>query len=118
MKLFSYITGFVLSLALTLTAYFLVEAHVASGHAFILHEMLIPIILGLAFVQLIVQMIFFLHLHKESGPRWNLAIFISTVGIVFIILAGSLWIMGHVNHDMTPEQMEAHILSKEGIHRY
>lgn len=103
-----YITGFILSIILTLTAFLLVMQNLLSGPALVL------VILGLALIQLWVQLIFFLHLDLEKGPRWNLAIFISTVGIVLLLVVGSLVIMKNLNYRMTPAQMNQYILNQSG----
>lgn len=107
----SYAIGFVLSMALTLTAYFTVVYKILNG------GILIFAIIGLAFIQLVVQLIFFLHLADEKNPRWNLAVFLSTISIVLILVLGSLWIMGNLNYNMMPSDMEMYILHDEGIKR-
>lgn len=107
----SYIIGFILSLFLTLAAYFMVTLHLLT---------LIPLtiaILVLAVLQLLVQLIFFLHLGKEQGPRWHLVFFISTVGTVLLIVVASIWIMAHLNYNMMPSQMDQQIMKDEGIQR-
>ena len=85
----SYVVGFALSLLFTLAAYFLVANRLLSG------GILTFTILGLALFQLVVQLLFFLHLGQESKPRWNLVIFLSTVSIILIIVLGSIWIMNN-----------------------
>ncbi len=110
----SYIVGFLLSLTLTLAAFFAVlypaAFHLGAGT-------LIPAILILAIAQLLVQLIFFMHLGRKDGQRSQLAILISTVGIVLIVVVGSLWIMNHLNYNMmaSPQQMNAYIQSQDGI---
>lgn len=47
----------------------------------------------LASVQLVVQLLFFLHLGEESKPRWKLLSLIFALIILGIIVFGSLWIM-------------------------
>ena len=113
----SYIIGFVLSLALTLTAAALVWIHVSSGHTVLSHAFLYPTLLVLAVVQLFVQLIFFMHLATDSGPRWRLGVFISTAGIILIIVIGSIWIMNHLNYNMmaSPAQVNAYIQSQDGF---
>lgn len=116
----SYITGFVLSLALTLGAAWLVSASIksaGSGHAIFTPDMLIGILLALAIVQLFVQLIFFMHLADESGPRWKLGGLISAVGIILIVVIGSIWIMNHLNYNMmaSPADMNAYIQSQDGF---
>ena len=54
-----YVVGYVLSLALTLMAYVLVTQHHA-GKTF-----LIVLVAGLALIQFLVQMFFFLHLNQK-----------------------------------------------------
>ena len=105
----SYIIGFFLSIALTLLSYFVVVNQILSG------EILTATILGLAIIQLFVQLIFFLHLLK--GPRWNIIFFISTVSIILIVVVGSLWIMENLNYHMTPQEVGAYITEKELIHK-
>jgi cytochrome o ubiquinol oxidase subunit IV len=83
----SYIIGFLLSLVLTLAAYFLVEKQWFDRWTLIL------VITALAIVQMIVQLFFFLHLGNESKPRWNLHSFLFMALVVVVLAGGSLWIM-------------------------
>lgn len=96
----SYIIGFILSLILTMCAYIPAELHVNSQHKFPSHAVILWIIFPLAFIQLIVQLVFFLHMVQESKPRWKLGVFISFVGIIFIVVVASIWIMNHLNYNM------------------
>lgn len=112
----SYLTGFILSILLTLLAYSLTVIHVHSYHEVISHEILIPTIIGIALIQLVVQMVFFLHLWQEAKPRWNLIFFVSTVSLILLIVVGSIWIMQHLNYNMTPSDMSNHLIKDEGIH--
>jgi cytochrome o ubiquinol oxidase operon protein cyoD len=113
----SYIIGFVLSLMLTLTAAALVWIHISSGHTLLSHEFLYPALLVLGVAQLLVQLIFFMHLAGESGPRWRLGVFASTVGIILIVVIGSIWIMNHLNYNMmaSPADMNTYIQSQDGF---
>jgi len=110
----SYVIGFVLSLALTFATFFLVQAHVASGHSFIADNILVLIILALAVVQLIVQMVFFLHLTSKDGRTWKLTIFFSTLILILIIVLGSVWIMDHLNYNMSSAQIEQYLQNEQG----
>jgi len=107
--LLSYIWGFASSIVLTLVAYVLTEIHVNSIHEAIPHEILIPVILTLAVIQLAVQLIFFLHLGAEKGSRSQLAIFIATIIIVLLIVVSSIWIMSNLNANMTPDQINLYM---------
>lgn len=92
--LLSYIIGFVFSIVLTFLAYILVVNHVLNG------GLLVAVIVALAIIQLFVQLFFFLHLGKESKPRWNLLMFSFALSVVVIIVFGSLWIMNNLDYNM------------------
>ncbi len=116
--LLSYVSGFVFSLALTLTVFVLVNNHVTSGHAAYSHGFLALVIMGLAVVQLIVQLVFFLHLGAEAKPRWNLAVFLFMMVVLVVIVGGSLWIINNLNyHMLSPQDTNSFIMKDEGIHR-
>ncbi len=107
----SYIIGFIASLVLTLVAYFLVAGHRFEG------GVLLSAILGLAIIQLLVQLICFLHIGHETGPRWNLAALISTLSVIGIVVVGSLWIMAHLNYNMTPTEVDSYVMHQEGMQK-
>ncbi len=104
----SYIIGFLLSILLTLSAYILVTNHMLKPG-----DLVVSIVV-LAMIQLIVQLIFFLHLGKT---RLNLIFFLSTVVIILIVVVASLWIMHHLNYNMHPSQMDKVIVKDEGIYK-
>lgn len=91
------VLGFVSSLVLTLTAFFLIKW---PGFFHLDNKLAIIAILILAVLQSMAQSIFFLNVLSEKGPRWNLAIFASTISIVIIVIVGSIWIMNHLNANM------------------
>lgn len=99
----AYVTGFVLSLLLTLLAYLLVTKSVVDT------SLVVPGIVVLAVVQLVVQLVFFLHLGRETKPRWNLMAFLFMLLVVFIVVVGSLWIMRNLDYNMMPRDMDAHM---------
>jgi cytochrome o ubiquinol oxidase operon protein cyoD len=110
----SYVRGFLLSLVFTFIPYYLVTEHALSGNA------LVATILGFAVVQMIIQIVFFLHLGREPKPNWNLLFFISTVGIILVVVVGSLWIMHHLHYNMTPvtpEDASKKLVEGEGIYQ-
>lgn len=106
----SYITGFITSIVLTLAAYFVVIRPTIFGSA----STTLIVILGFAVLQLIVQLIFFLHLAQQPGRRWKLTVFFSTLALVLLIIVGSIWIMEHLNYNMTPEQQVQYINDQQG----
>ena len=91
MTIAKYTVGFVLSLLLTLLAYMFV---VGSYHS----PWLVAALIVLAAVQMIVQLVFFLHLGNEVGPRWKLWSYMFMGGSLLIIVIGSLWIMYNMNY--------------------
>lgn len=113
----TYTIGFILSLVLTLVAYIAVEIHRTSGHASLSHELVIPLILSLAVLQLFVQLIFFLHVGFSKKDPWNLVFLISTVSIILVVILASLWIMYHLNYNMMPQEVGSYIMEKERIHK-
>lgn len=101
----SYCIGFALSIALTLLAYFAVVEKIFSG------TQLLAIIVGLAVVQLIVQLVFFLHMGKEAKPRWNLMVFSFMLLVVGIVVIGSLWVMHNLDYNMMPKsEVDQHMM--------
>lgn len=109
----SYIAGYMLSFALTLTAYLSVRHHIGSHHAFPRDSVMLAILASLAVTQLMAQLIFFLHLNRESKPRWNFLVFSFMLIVLVIIVAGSLWIMNNLNYHMTSEQMSQYLKNQE-----
>lgn len=105
----TYVTGFVASLTFTLAAYIMVQHRQSLNR-----DLIISIIVGLALVQFIVQLVFFLHLGKETKPRWKLYVFLFMLGVVLIIVFGSLWIMNNLNYRMTPEQINTYMNNQGG----
>jgi cytochrome o ubiquinol oxidase operon protein cyoD len=103
-----YVTGFILAVGLTILAYLMVTDYWLVGNTLIFSAM------GLALVQLVVQLVFFLHLGRESKPRWNLSIFFFTILVLLVIVGGSLWIMYNLNYNMnmTPEQMDTYMIKQ------
>lgn len=97
----SYVVGFALSLIITLIAYvIIVNKYFASTNQAIL------IIATLAIVQLFVQLIFFLHLGRESKPRWNAMALIFAGIVVLVVVFGSLWIMNNLDYNMKHTDQE------------
>lgn len=100
------ITGYILALSLTLMAYLVVVNHWYNEF------WLMAVVFILAIIQLVVQLVFFLHFGKESRPRWNLTAFWFMLIFLVIVVAGSIWIMNSLNYNMmqmTPEQMDLYM---------
>lgn len=97
----AYFIGFVLSLMLTLISFSLVVMRLIDG------QTLIYTVVGLALVQAIIQLVFFLHVGQEAKPNWSLVVFYFMVALLLIISLGSLWIMYNLNERTMPD-MEMH----------
>jgi cytochrome o ubiquinol oxidase operon protein cyoD len=106
-----------LSLILTLIAFALVRRHINSHHLSPSDSFMLGALAVLAITQLFVQLTFFLHLDRESKPRWNLQVFLFMLIILLIIVVGSLWIMSNLDYRMTssPTQVNDYIQSQDGL---
>lgn len=96
----SYMTGFVLSVILTAIPFWLVMGDVIADK-----QVTAVLVMGLGLVQIIVHMIFFLHMDTKSEGGWNMMALLFTVVLVLITLSGSLWVMHNLNTYMMPMQM-------------
>ena len=90
----SYTAGFILSVLLTAAAFGIIMTGSVTGHNAVLA------VAGLAFVQIIVHLVFFLHMNTSSAQRWNVMAFGFTVLTAVILIVGSLWIMHNVSMNM------------------
>jgi len=95
-----YMTGFILSVILTAIPFWLVM-----GKVFDKPATTAIVILAFAAVQIVVHMIYFLHLNAHSQGGWNMLALIFTIVLVVITLSGSLWVMFHMNSNMMPASM-------------
>ena len=53
-------------------------------------------------MQIVVHMIYFLHMNAKSEGGWNMLSLMFTLVLVVITLSGSLWVMYHLNTNMMP----------------
>ena len=95
-----YVTGFLGAVFLTALPFWFVM-----GKTFGSSGTTAAVILALAAVQIVVHMIYFLHMSPKSEGGWNLLALLFTVMLVVIALSGSLWVMYHLNHNMMPDSM-------------
>jgi cytochrome o ubiquinol oxidase subunit IV len=105
----SYIIGFILSLIFTIIPYVLVVNKTLSG------TVLVVTILGIAVVQMAIQLLFFLHLGRGPKPFYNIAFFFATAGIIILTIGASLFIMANLYHNMLPEEITRKLAQDEGI---
>ena len=95
----SYVIGFGLSLLLTALSFGSVMSGLVPNH------MILAAIALLAVAQLLVQLVFFLHLGVAPEQRNNTVIFAFTFLLIATIVAGSLWVMHNADVNMMPTQM-------------
>jgi len=116
LNLRGYVIGFLSSLILTLISYFLVQHHINTHHISPSDGVMVVALMVLALTQLVVQLFFFLHLGRESKPRWNLTVLLFAAVVVFILVGGTLWIMWNLNYHMAPVPSDQQIIKDEGAH--
>jgi cytochrome o ubiquinol oxidase operon protein cyoD len=93
----SYMTGFVLSVILTAIPFWLVMSDVLKD-TFITSI----VIMAFAAVQIVVHMIYFLHMNTKSEGGWTFLALVFTLTLVVITLVGSIWVMYHLDQNMMP----------------
>ncbi|TPL85136.1 cytochrome o ubiquinol oxidase subunit IV [Mesorhizobium sp. B2-3-12] len=92
-----YLTGFLLSVILTAIPFWLVMTGAIDDK-----QVAAIVIMAFAVVQIVVHMIFFLHMNTASEGGWSMLALIFTLILVVIVLTGSLWVMYHLNANMMP----------------
>ncbi|TPM40572.1 cytochrome o ubiquinol oxidase subunit IV [Mesorhizobium sp. B2-3-4] len=92
-----YLTGFVLSVILTAIPFWLVMTGFIDDK-----QVTAIVIMAFAVVQIVVHMVFFLHMNTASEGGWSMLALIFTLILVVIVLTGSLWVMYHLNANMMP----------------
>lgn len=95
----SYLKGFFLSVLLTAVPFWAVMTG-----AFKDPSTAALVIMLFAVLQIIVHMIYFLHMNTKSENGWTMMALIFTIILVVITLSGSIWVMYHMNTNMMPMQ--------------
>lgn len=95
-----YMTGFILSVILTVIPFWLVMGNVLESSG-----MTALVILLIGAVQMVVHMVYFLHMSPSAEGGWNMLALIFTIIVVVIVLAGSLWVMFHLDANMMPDMI-------------
>ncbi|WPB59329.1 cytochrome o ubiquinol oxidase subunit IV [Xylophilus sp. GOD-11R] len=92
-----YAIGFILSVILTAIPFWIVMTKVFDNS-----HTTAMVILAFAAVQIVVHMVYFLHMNSRSEGGWSMLAMIFTIIVVVITLSGSLWVMFHLNANMMP----------------
>ncbi|SHG62218.1 cytochrome o ubiquinol oxidase subunit IV [Massilia sp. CF038] len=95
-----YVIGFVLAVVLTAIPFWLVMGKVITSSS-----MTGFVLLALAAVQIVVHMVYFLHMNTKAEGGWSLLALLFTFMLLVIMLSGSIWVMYHLNHNMMPGMM-------------
>jgi cytochrome o ubiquinol oxidase operon protein cyoD len=91
-----YLIGFALSVVLTAIPFWLVMTQPLGAGA------IAAIIITFAAVQMVVHVVYFLHMKAGTEDGWSLTSIVFTLILVGITVAGSVWVMYHLNRNMTP----------------
>jgi cytochrome o ubiquinol oxidase operon protein cyoD len=107
-NLTGYVIGFAVSIVLTLASFGAVMTGLLPRTA------VMGVLVLLCVAQLLVQLVFFLHLGSAPDQRSNTGIFICTALLIAIIVGGSLWVTHNANANMMPTRMSVpRALSKD-----
>ncbi len=93
----SYVKGFVLAVILTVIPFSAVMFDLipsAQATAFV--------VLGCAILQILVHMVYFLHLNFKSEGGWIVSALTFTLVVLFISIFGTIWVMINMNDLMMP----------------
>ena len=98
----SYVVGFFASVVLTAIPFWLVMSDVLGNAA-----ATSALVILCAVLQILVHTFCFLHVNTQAEGGWTMLAYIFTAVILLITIAGSLWIMYHLNSNMMPGMMPA-----------
>lgn len=90
----SYVIGLILSIVLTIIPFGMV---MSGGFETMTVVVTISI---MAILQVLVQLLMFMHLDFKTEEGWNAGSFIFTALILIILVGGSLWIMQNLHANM------------------
>ncbi|UTO28510.1 cytochrome o ubiquinol oxidase subunit IV [Bartonella harrusi] len=93
----SYLIGFILAVFFTMGSFIPVMYGMMESWAI---STKVVYLIGMAIIQIIVQIVFFLHLNSGPDAKWNLSALWFAVICVFIIIGGTWWAISHLNYNM------------------
>jgi cytochrome o ubiquinol oxidase operon protein cyoD len=96
-----YLTGFVLAVILTAIPFYLVMSGAIPDK-----QVTALVVMAFAGVQIVVHMVYFLHMSPKAEGGWSMMALIFTLIVLVIALSGSLWVMYHLNANMMPMSLE------------
>ncbi len=92
----SYLLGLSLATALTIASFWAAGSHLIYGPGVAIA------LVTLAVAQMGVHLVFFLHITTDPDNTNNILALAFGILIVCLVVFGSIWIMGHLNHNMIP----------------
>jgi cytochrome o ubiquinol oxidase subunit IV len=95
-RLIGYCIGFALAILLTATSFFI------AGTDLVWQPSIPVALVVLAIAQMGVHLVFFIHITTDPDNTNNILALAFGLLIVFLVVAGSLWIMDNLNHNMPP----------------
>jgi len=96
-----YAIGFLLAVILTAIPFWIVMSKAIESSGWT-----ITVILAFAAVQIVVHMVYFLHMTPKAEGGWSMMALAFTIILVVITLSGSLWVMFHLKSNMMPVTAE------------
>ncbi|AQX19149.1 cytochrome o ubiquinol oxidase subunit IV [Bartonella sp. WD16.2] len=114
----SYLVGFILAVFFTLGSFIPVMYGMLDSFAV---STKVIYLIGMALIQIVVQIIFFLHLNSGPDAKWNWITLWFAAMCVFIIIGGTWWAISHLNYNMmggsgrviVPEVLEMNVTEPE-----
>ena len=94
LRLLGYLVGLGLAVLLTATSFFI------AGTDLVWQPSIPVALIVLAIAQMGVHLVFFLHITTGPDNANNVLALAFGLLIVFLVIAGSLWIMANLNHNM------------------
>lgn len=95
-RIAGYVVGLGLALVLTATSFFI------AGTDLVWQPSIPVALIVLAIAQMGVHLVFFLHITTGPDNTNNVLALAFGLLIVFLVVGGTVWIMGHLNQNMPP----------------
>ncbi|SNB78709.1 cytochrome bo3 quinol oxidase subunit 4 [Arboricoccus pini] len=92
----SYVSGLVLAVLLTVVPFMLIMTKAFSPTTLAL------IALVFAVIQIVVHLVYFLHMDGSAEQHWTILSMVFTIVTVAFVIMGSIWIMYHLDNNMMP----------------
>ena len=95
-RIIGYVVGLALALLLTASSFFI------AGTDLVWQPSIPVALIVLAIAQMGVHLVFFIHITTDPDNTNNILALAFGLLIVFLVVAGSLWIMANLNQNMPP----------------